>query len=154
MTKMTIVDVCSMVYPGQYELKNIAFGQDSDSPIFITKWTVPNIQEPTAQELEAMIPDLQSQFDLLFFVNVGQPQLMPLLDIVAQERKYNSAISCASYVSSTIPEWKAEADAFVSWRDSVFTYTISQVQLMKSGQRSVPTFEEFKTELPAMVWPN
>jgi hypothetical protein len=154
MTQMNILDVINMVYPGQSELGNVTVGQGLDGKLFITKWTVPNLPQPTVEELEAMIPDLQKQFDLWYFVTIGQPQLMPYLDTVAQERQYDSAISCASYVSSTIPAWKAQADAFVSWRDSVFTYTIAQVQLMQSGERSVPTFEEFKTELPEMVWPS
>lgn len=154
MTQMTIVDVCALVYPGQQDLGNITFGQDAGGPIFITSWNVPNIPQPTVEELEAMIPDLQNQFDLWYFVNIGQPQLMPYLDTVAQERQYDSAVSCASYISSTVVQWKAQAEAFVSWRDSVFVYTIAQVQLMQSGSRTVPTFEEFKTELPQMVWPS
>lgn len=153
MTTMTIVDVVNIIYPGQLELGNVTFGQ-GDNGIVINSWAVPNQPEPTVESLESQIPSLQAQFDLWYFVNIGQPQLMPFLDSVAQERQYDSAISCASYVSSSIPAWKAQADAFVNWRDSVFTYTIAQVQLMQSGQRSVPTFEEFKTELPEMVWPS
>lgn len=153
MTTMTIVDVVNLVYSGQQELGNVAFGQNPDSPIFITKWSVPDVPQPKVEELEAMIPDLQNQFNLWYFVNVGQAQLMPFMDSVAQQRQYDSAISCASYVSSSIPQWKNEADVFVGWRDSVFSYTIAQVQLMQSGQRSVPTFKEFQTELPEIVWP-
>lgn len=154
MTTMTIVDVVNIIYPDQLKLGNVTFGLDDNGQIFITKWTVPDEPEPTVQSLEAQIPSLQAQFDLWYFVTVGQPQLMPYLDTVAQRRQYDSAISCASYINSTIPAWKAQAEAFVSWRDSVFTYTIAQVQLMQSGQRSVPSFEEFKTELPEIVWPS
>jgi hypothetical protein len=79
--------------------------------------------------------------------------LSSYIDVVAQQRQYENAVSCASYISSSIPQWKNEAETFVSWRDEVFTYTIAQIQLMQSGSRSIPSFEEFKTELPEIVWP-
>jgi hypothetical protein len=153
MTQMTIIDVCTLTYPGQIDLGNIVFGQAETGPIFITKWTVPDVEQPTIQFLESLIPNLQIQFDLWYFVNIGRPQLKPYLDNVAQERQYDSAISCASYISSTVPQWKNEATAFVSWRDSVFNYMIDQITLMSNGERSVPTFEEFKNELPVITWP-
>lgn len=153
MTQMTVVDVANMVWPGQVGLLNIIFGENVAGELSISRWNVPNVEEPTIQAILDMIPSLQSQFDLWYFNQIGTPQLMQYLDEVAAQRQYNSAISCASYVSSTVPSWKAQADAFVSWRDSVFTYTIEQVALMQAGDRSVPTFEEFKGELPVINWP-
>ncbi len=111
------------------------------------------VPQPVIANLQAMIPSMQNQFDLWYFVNTGQPQLMPYLDTVAKQRQYDSAISCASYSTSSVAQWKSEAEAFISWRDAVFTYTIEQVQLMQSGERSVPSFDDFKTELPEIVWP-
>jgi hypothetical protein len=152
MTTMTIVDVVNIVYPGQFALKNVAFGQDGNSPIFITKWNVPSVAEPTVESLIAQIPALQNQFDLQYFVANGTPALAALIDSVAQQKKYANAVSCASYASSTIPAWQAQAIAFIAWRDSVFTYVIAQESLMQSGSRTIPTFEEFQTELPLIVW--
>lgn len=153
MTEMTIVDVLNITYPGQMDLGNIVLGQDGIQPIFITKWTVPNVDQPTVEYLESLIPSLQNQFDLWYFTNIGMPQLISYLDSVALERKYSSGVSCASYISSTVLAWKNEATAFIAWRDSVFMYTIDQITLMSTGGRSIPTFNEFKMELPVITWP-
>jgi hypothetical protein len=154
MTQMSVVDLVKLAYPGQIELNNIGFVINMGKDISISHWSVPGVTEPTITDLEAMMPEFQKQFDLLYFVNTGPQQLLLYLDSIAQQRQYDSAISCASYVSSTVPAWKEEADTFIAWRDSVFSYTIAQVELMQSGQRTVPTFEEFKTELPEMFWPS
>lgn len=154
MTTMNIVDVVNILYPDQFELGNVTFGQDVTGPIFITKWTVPGIDEPTIEFLESQIPSLQNQFDLSYFINVGTPELAKFIDSVAQQKQYADAVSCASYGSSTNSTWQTEATAFIAWRDSVYTYVIAQEALMQSGQRAVPTFDEFQTELPVIVWPD
>ena len=153
MTAMNILDVINIVYPGQSDLGNVTVGQDGNN-IFITMWKVPNEPQPTTEKLLAMIPSLQNQFDLTYFVTNGTPLIAAYCDSVAQEKQYDSAVSCASYVSSTIVSWREQALAFVAWRDSVYSYAIAQEQLMQSGKRSIPTFEEFKTELPDIVWPS
>ncbi len=153
MTTMTILDVVNIIYPGQFDAGNIRLGQDGNGPIFITKWAVPNENEPSIESLEAQIPLLQAQFDLSYFLTNGQRALMSYIDGVAQERQYDSALSCASYLNSSIPKWSAESNAFIGWRDAVFSYALGQIGLMNSGQRSVPSFQEFQSELPLMVWP-
>lgn len=40
-------------------------------------------------------------------------------DVTVQQRSYDSSITCASYVNSTVAAWAAEAATFVAWRDSV-----------------------------------
>jgi hypothetical protein len=72
---------------------------------------------------------------------------------VAAERGYSSAVSCASYVSSTNPVWQAEAGAFVTWRDAVWAYAFEQLALVQAGEREKPSIAEFITELPAIEWP-
>ncbi len=149
---MTIVDVCNYVYPGQQAKDNIQFGQDGNNPIFITYWDVPNVPEPSIEQLEALIPTYQNQFNFDYFVKEQSAMLPSYLDKVAQEKQYDSVLSCASYVDSTVQQWKEEATVFIAWRDAVFTYIIQQEQRMQDGQRSVPTFEEFKQELPLISW--
>lgn len=75
------------------------------------------------------------------------------VNAVAGERGYSSAVSLASYVASTVPLWKAEAEAFVAWRDAVWTYALAELEKVKAATRVVPTLDAFIAELPAMVWP-
>lgn len=74
------------------------------------------------------------------------------LDAVARERQYDDARSIASYVASTVPEWAAEAQAFVEWRDQVWTYAIDELERMPASEREAPTIAEFIAELPEIEW--
>lgn len=75
------------------------------------------------------------------------------LDGKAQERQYDSGYTLASYVVSTIPAWKEEADAFVSWRDAVWVYALTELAKVEGGQRHAPSVEDLIAELPAFGWP-
>lgn len=75
------------------------------------------------------------------------------VDAVARERGYSSAVSCASYVSSTNPLWQAEAGTFIAWRDAAWVYAFAELASVQSGNRAVPTVDEFIAELPVIEWP-
>lgn len=150
---MTIVNVCKYVYAGQVEAGNIKFGSTGVGDIFITYWNVAGQEQPTIEALQALIPTYQSQFDFDSFVTIGTPLIAKFVDSVAQQKNYNDAVSCASYINSTITQWKNEATAFIAWRDSVYNYCIAQETAMQNGLRSVPTFETFQAELPVITWP-
>lgn len=78
------------------------------------------------------------------------------VDATAQTRDYDNAVSCASYVNSTNPQWAAEAQAFVAWRDAVWSYVFAELAKVENGQRPQPAIEEFVGELTAAVpmeWP-
>jgi hypothetical protein len=70
----------------------------------------------------------------------------------ARSRDYASAVSCASYVYSTVPAWAAEATAFVAWRDAVWGAAYAQLAAVQSGAPA-PTVTALVAGLPAMVWP-
>lgn len=75
------------------------------------------------------------------------------IDTTAQERSYDSGITCASYVGSTNPGWAGEATAFVAWRDAVWIYAYAELAKVETAQRPQPTIEAFLSELPAIAWP-
>jgi len=76
------------------------------------------------------------------------------IEAVAAERSYSSAVSLASYVASSIPLWQAEAQAFVAWRDAVWTYSLAELAKVQAGQREAPaTTAAFVAELPVIEWP-
>lgn len=75
------------------------------------------------------------------------------IDGKAQEKQYDSGATLASYVNSTVAEWAVEAQAFVVWRDQVWSYALAELEKVKSGQREQPNFDDFLAELPAFEWP-
>jgi|GEM_PF-5980116 len=79
--------------------------------------------------------------------------IQALIDATARERQYDSGVSCASYVNSTVQQWAAEAAAFVAWRDAVWAHAFTELDKVQQGLRVQPTVEEFLLELPVMQWP-
>lgn len=75
------------------------------------------------------------------------------IDTIAQSKKYTDGVSLASYDSSTISSWAAEAQAFVAWRDSVWSYAFIELEKVKNGLKPQPTIEEIIAELPIITWP-
>lgn len=75
------------------------------------------------------------------------------VDATAVSRLYDSGNSLATYVSSTNPQWAAEAVAFVAWRDAVWAYAYAEMDRVLTGEREQPTIEAFLGELPQIEWP-
>lgn len=76
-----------------------------------------------------------------------------LMEQTAQAKGYKSADRCMNYGNSTNNSWKAEADAFVAWRDDMFATCYQIMGEAEAGARDVPTVQELLDELPEMVWP-
>ena len=93
-----------------------------------------------------------NEFNVNKFVKDGNPLITKLIDGTANLKGYDSAVSCASYSASTNAQWQSESVAFIAWRDNVFAYVIAQTELMRNSSRTIPTFDEFKTELPVITW--
>lgn len=76
-----------------------------------------------------------------------------MVDAVAKGRQYSNAVSCASYANSTNVAWKAEADAFIAYRDSVYEYGIDYMDRAQQGLIAEPSKEDYMSGFPVMVWP-
>lgn len=76
------------------------------------------------------------------------------VDTVAQERSYDSGLTCSSYLGSTNSGWAAEAAAFVAWRDAVWAYAYAELAKVEAGEREQPELAELIGELPAINWPD
>jgi len=79
--------------------------------------------------------------------------IQDMLDTAAQSRRYDSGTTIATYVNSTNPQWAAEAQAFVAWRDAVWAYAYSELERVMRGERDLPTVPDFLAELPVITWP-
>lgn len=86
-------------------------------------------------------------------VEVFRREIQSLIDTKAQEKQYDSGATLASYVNSTIPQWSAEATAFVAWRDQVWAYALAELDKVQNGEREQPSVESFLAELPVFEWP-
>ena len=72
--------------------------------------------------------------------------------IEAQARAlgYNSAERLAGYVASTVPDWQAEAQTFVAWRDQIWKSALALLGSADPG--TPPNVEAVIAALPA--WPD
>lgn len=75
------------------------------------------------------------------------------IDATAQARRYRDGFALAGYATSVVPEWAAEAAAFIGWRDDVWGYAYAELAAVQAGERTIPTIEDFIGELPAIEWP-
>jgi hypothetical protein len=153
---MNVEQILTTVYATQFAQGLFGMADYNDGQgVVIEFWNVPNIQQPTHEQILAMdTPQLEQQYLFLQTYNQFVPLLSAYIDSVAQQKQYGNAASCATYINSTNSQWKNEATAFIAWRDSVYIYAIAQYNLMESGQRSIPTFAQFEAELPLIVWPD
>lgn len=71
----------------------------------------------------------------------------------ARDRQYNGAAHLASYVTSTVPAWAAEAQTFVAWRDAVWLFALAELAAIQSGENSVPSIPDLVASLPEIEWP-
>ena len=149
---MNIVDVCIIQYPGQVEAGNITFRQP-DKDILIDIWNVDGVPRPTEAELEALIPGLEAAYQLNQLKATSKILIQNLLDTTAQSKTYNDSLHCVSYGLSTNVAWKAEAEAFIAWRDDVYETALTILDGIENNNDPIPTEQEFLNALPTIVWP-
>lgn len=77
-------------------------------------------------------------------------QVQAHLDNACKERGYDNGFACASYATSSVPKFKAEAEAYILWRDKVWSYCYEQLALFEAGEREIPT--DIIAELPELDW--
>ena len=75
------------------------------------------------------------------------------LDAVVQLRDYDSIVSACTYATSARPDYQADGQACVNWRDAVWPYAYAVWDDVQAGNRSIPTAEELIAELPELIWP-
>lgn len=75
------------------------------------------------------------------------------LDTKASERRYTSAISCSTYINSSNEKWAAEALAFKAWRDAFLQAAYTYQAEVQQGLIPNPSFADFLTNAPALIWP-
>jgi len=113
------------------------------------QWFSEDIPKPTEQEINAQWPLFQQSLLLKSYTKAIENRILE----VVKSYSYDSAVSMATYVTSTNPAWQAEAIAFVAWRDMVYEYGYSVLAAVEEGE-PVPTLEEFIAGIPNWIPPN
>lgn len=152
---MTFEEILLTVFAKEFNDGLFGLADKNDGKgIVIDYWKVPNVPQPTHDEVIAMdTPELERVYAISNAFLLASKYIDNLLDTTAQSKQYGSAVACASYATSTDTQWKSEAGVFIAWRDQVFIYSITVQNEVISGERPIPTLEEFITGLPQIVWP-
>ena len=76
------------------------------------------------------------------------------IDATAKQRGYENGFTLAGYTSSTVPEWQAEAGAFVAWRDAVWLAVFDWLAQIEAGEAAPPEdAAALISALPVIDWP-
>lgn len=117
------------------------------TPVFdveAQRWTqVWNVRPMTPEEASARKAALIASYEAALDAH---------LDAKASERRYNDRFTCALRAGFQGP-YQAEGLAFAQWMDACNAYAFAQIALIESGQRKMPTVEDFIAELPPLQWP-
>lgn len=131
------------VLPPTYNTMTERLVQDYilDEAVVVTRWQiVPLTAEEQADRVTQIIQTL------------GQAVKVHL-DTVVQIRDYDSITSACTYATSARPDYQADGQACVNWRDAVWPYVYQVQDDVQAGNRAIPTAEELIAELPELVWP-
>ncbi len=74
-----------------------------------------------------------------------------VLDSKAQELLYDNCLSVCSYIDTGVQKFDDESRAFRKWRSAVWSKCYEILDLVKSGEREIPSEEELIAELPELV---
>ena len=69
------------------------------------------------------------------------------VEAMAHSLGYNSAAHLASYAASTVPQWAAQAQDFIRWRDTVWLTAFKHLAAVEAGA-APPTAADVLAALP------
>lgn len=72
---------------------------------------------------------------------------------VHEDRDYDDMKAACTYALSSVPQYKAEGQACINWRDAVWVKFYEIMGAVQTGTRPMPTFDGLIAELPALEWP-
>lgn len=145
---MNLSDAIKLKYPDEIKNESIIL-QDDGRGIYIKEWFTDSI--PTQKDVDDWLND--PLIKLQHAQRQVEDYLRELIDSKPTEKGYDNILTLMSYTNSTNEQWKAEADSFIAWRDSVFEYCYGVLYKVQNAEIPMPTIEEFITNLPELVWP-
>lgn len=76
------------------------------------------------------------------------------LDEFARTRNYTNILAAVTYASSSVQKFKSEAKCAIEARDATWGKCYEILSEVESGDRDIPTIDEFLAELPVLQWKN
>lgn len=104
---------------------------------------------------QELVSDLDESIALIVFSTAAQDYL----DKEAFARGYgdpdgkNAILSLCSYASGSDSKFGIEGRVGLAWREEVWAKCFEILAKVKSGERTIPTLDEFLEELPKPQWP-
>lgn len=126
--------------------KVYAFESDGSQDAFITEDLI-GITQADADAIR--FPEPTSEQVIAHYTSVIQARL----DDFAKTRGYDSALSAATYATSSNAKFAAEGQYIVSARDASWTAAYEQLLDYQSGGEQ-PSLESVLAGLPALAWPD
>lgn len=146
---MNLSDILLILYPDA-DRRNDIVVQDDGSGLYIKHWDEDLYgPQPTEQSLLDQIPDLQ----LAYLQQQVEASIRELVEAKPLERGYDNLMTLTSYTTSSNAQWKAEAEAFIAWRDSIFEYSYQVLADVQAELISLPSFDDFMAKVPTLTWP-
>lgn len=148
---MNLIDVLKIKYPNCNFLDDIQIGDHGDGQgLTIIQWNITDPQ-PTLEDINGWLS--APNYNLQYLQNIIEDQLKLIIESKPKERGYDNILTLMSYTNSSNIQWKAEANAFIAWRDSVFEYSYGLLAQVQANQITAPTLDNFLAGLPILNWP-
>lgn len=146
---MNIAEILYYKYFNEINQGKIKLQDDGQGP-YIKEWNVPNVPSPDSTTLQQW----ELEATLLKFKSDAQNLIESHIEQTAKQRGYDNGFTCATYVSSTIPTWKAEAETFIQWRDTIWSWAFNYLAQIESGQIAIPSLEDIQANISQITWPS
>ena len=146
---MKLAEIIPLVYPDADMLTNVRV-QDNGKGQFLAYWDEGKLgPKPSEQD----ILDQMSTVQLAFMQKQIDIAIRELVEAKPLERGYDNVMTLSSYTTSGNAQWKAEDDAFIAWRDSVFAYAYQTLADVQAELIPLPSLEDFMAGIPTLTWP-
>lgn len=123
--------------------------RDDGAGIYIEYWNTSKLG--TIPLLETLASSWSAASWVLLIREVTD-QVQIMLDSAAQSRRYDNMFTMLSYLNSTNPYFKAEAEVGLLWRDALWNKCLQLQADIANGTIVITSVEQFLAELPPIDW--
>jgi hypothetical protein len=151
---MNIDEILLIRYPAEIAAGKIRFVEENDGQgVVISHWDM-DIPQPSRDEILQWYEANARTASIVLLKNECLALIQMQIDAVAQAKEYQDGVSCASYAASSNLQWSQQAQAFILWRDSVWTYAYNLLALYSQNSEPLPSAQDVINGMPAIDWPN